>query len=195
MAKKDPEWIVRAKRQLSDLFKTTDFKIQAEELRNNFSSREFDLLCSKYKIPYRYRAFLNIYIKEGKEYWNMIEPPAEYVDTIFEIRVPSVMPAAKYYSLKKEIGEDTYYLALKPDITQRELIDFIKINWNKFIKQGVGYHAKSIPSKKIIRSRPSLSRHEEVYSLHLLGYKNKKISELTGIDLDSIKKIIKRSMI
>jgi len=193
MPQKDPEWINRAKRQLSDLFKTTDFKLRSKALRDNFTSAEFDLLCDKYKVPYRYRAFLNIYIREGKQYWNMIEPPAEYVDALFEIRVPSVIPAAKYYSLKKEMGDDKYYLALKPDITQKELIDFIKINWNKFIKQGVNYHAKNTPSKKIIRSRPSLSRHEEVYSLHLNGYKNKKISELTGVDLDSVKKIIKRS--
>lgn len=194
MAKKDTEWILRAKRQLGDLFRTTDFKIHAKELKDNFSTAEFDSFCDKHRVPYRYRAFLNIYIQEGKKYWEMIEPPAEYVDELFEIRVPSIIPAVQYYSLKKEISEDTYYLALKPDITQRELIDFIKINWNKFIKQGVGYHAKSIPSKKIIRNRPSLSRHEEVYSLHIKGYKNKKISDLTGVDQDSIKKIIKRSM-
>lgn len=120
-------------------------------------------LLNAFGIPARYFEFIHNYVENDTIDRELIREPVSVISNIDQTVEPANDPHEQW-KLKESMGMSGVYLGLSHDITQPELIGFIKENWTSLIR----------PRLKRGRGRLGYSHYPERDKQIYESYKNRK---------------------
>lgn len=152
-------------------------------------------LLSDFKLPSNYSQFILHFVEVGKFDMSKIGPLVQVISEHDKTVEPSNDPKESW-RIYKSLDTKGVYLTLNYDVTQPELIKFVRTHWSDLIVPRLERLGDNTGKRPRLSSIRNPKKDREVYVAYMNRKENKKrVSEIAiefGIDISHLYRIVNR---